>query len=288
MHQAYAIRPVGEKVLFNDGGFFDQSFAINNTGVRMFATDFYPAVAGPFRANYFENNLIRRGLFNCTWGPAFKSFPFLDDAGRMHQSIHRFVREFVSTYYRSEALLGLDHELQAWVREANGEARVIDFPPAPIAQAATLVEILTHVAFLAGVSHHVLNAGEPVATSGLLPLHPSALYAPPPAAKGLADLMPFLPPADKAVEHIALLARFNRPRLARGHGTLRDMFAAPELLIRARRPAILRAVRRFMREMTALSEEIRGRGFDERGLSQGMPFVWQQLDPAQIPFFLSV
>ena len=287
MYQAYAIRPVGEKVLFNDGGFYDQSFAINNKGVRQFATEFFPEVAGPFRSNYFENDLLRRGLVNCTYGPPLKSIPFVEDAGRMHGSIRRFIAAFVDTYYTSENLLALDHELQDWIREANGEARVIDFPPAPLTQNVALIDILTHMAFLAGVSHHVLNAGEPIATSGVLPLHPSALYAPLPTAKGVADIMPWLPPAGKAIEHIALLARFNRPQLARQHGTLRDMFASQDLLARAR-PEVLTAVRRFMAEMTDLSEEIRARHFDEQGLSQGMPFVWQSLNPAQIPFFLSV
>ena len=57
MHHAYAIRPIGERVLFNPDGYFDQSFAITNQGVRMFATESYPVSAGLFRANCIHAEL---------------------------------------------------------------------------------------------------------------------------------------------------------------------------------------------------------------------------------------
>lgn len=288
MHQAYAIRPMGERVLFNDGGFFDQSFAITNQGVRTFATDFYPKIAGPFQANYFHADLVKRGLLNCTYGPAFRSFPFFEDASTIHSSMRKFITSFVEFYYRTEATLSHDHELQSWIRETINGALVIDFPPPPLTHRETLIEILTQIAFLAGVSHHVLNAGEPVTTSGVLPLHPSAIYAPLPIKKGIPDLTPYLTPADEAVKHIALLARFNRPQLEERNQTLRFMFSADQFLSRCCAEELRKAASVFEKEMIAFSTQIRQRHFDADGLSQGMPFVWQALDPSRIPYFLSV
>lgn len=288
MHQAYAIRPMGEKVLFNDGGFFDQSFAITNEGVRTFATDFYPKIAGPFQANYFHADLVKRGLLNCSYGPAFTSFPFFEDASTLHSSIRKFIASFVKFYYKTEDILSHDHELQSWIQETINGALVIDFPPSPLAHRETLIEILTHIAFLAGVSHHVLNAGEPVTTSGVLPLHPSAIYAALPTEKGISDLKPYLTPADEAVKHVALLARFNRPQLEERKQTLLYMFSAEQFLSRCYGEELRKAASMFEEEMRAFSIEIRRRHFDANGLSQGMPFVWQALDPSRIPYFLSV
>ncbi|RYO74740.1 hypothetical protein DL766_004180 [Monosporascus sp. MC13-8B] len=286
MYQAYAIRPVGESVLFNEGGIFDQSFAVSNHGVRQFATDFYP-IAGAFRSNYFEENIRRRGLINCTYGPDLPHFPFYEDGSQILPVIRRFVQSFVDAYYETDAMLALDWEVQAWVKEANGPAMVIDFPAAPLEKAGTLVDIITHIAWLGGVSHHVLNAGEPIATSGVLPLHPAALYAPPPEQKGVKDLLRFLPNEQKSVEHIALLARFNRPQLVQSQETLLHMFNDKTLLERGRREADF-ANERFMMDMREISEGINAKSFDEEGLCQGMPIVWKAMDPAQIPFFLSV
>ena len=287
MHEAFAIRPVGEKVLFNPGGFFDQNFAISSLGVRMFATEFYPTVAGPFRSNYFHADLRKRGLLDCTYGPALKDFPFFEDASLILTSIRHFMTTFVQSHYTSEKLLSQDAELQSWVREANNAGLVIDFPPAPLVDESTLVDILTHIAFLTGVSHHVLNSGSPVATSALLPLHPAALYAPPPKSKGVRDLLPFLPQGIKAVEHVALFARFNRPQVHARKESLADMFSSNDLL--KRNPAAVReAAAIFYAEMIAFSRQVCMRHFDSRGLSQGMPILWKTLDPAQIPFFLNI
>jgi len=288
MHQAYAIRPVGERVLFNSEGLFDKSFAITNIGVRKFASEFYPLVAGPFQANYFSSNLIARGLLNCTYGPELPFLPFYTDASAMVAAIRRFISEFVASYYASEKVVALDHELQAWVKEATLSAGVIDFPPAPLLQRQTLVDILTHAAFLTGVSHHVLNAGTPFGTSGMLPLHPAALYKPPPKKKGLKmdEIMEFLPGFEQAVDHVSLLAFFNRPVLQGEKRTLAYMFSGEEL--REGGDRLKRAAEMFEKEMLRISTVIKQRGFDETGLSLGMPFVWRALDPVKIPYFLSV
>lgn len=287
MHHAYAIRPIGEQFLFNPGGFFDQSFAITNRGVRMFSTEFYPHKAGPFQANYFYTDLVTRGLIECTYGPSLPSFPFFDDAKILYSSINDFMNSFVDVYYENGDSLTMDHELQSWIRESTQEALAIDFPPFPLTDKKTLVDILSQFAYLAGVSHHVLNSGEPFKTSGVLPLHPSALFAPLPKEKGIKDIMPYLTPADEALKHIALLARFNRPQLQKDKETLLYMFSSDDFLRRFPAP-IKDAAATFSTEMKAFSDRVRKRQFDDSGLCQGMPFVWKGLDPSRIPYFLSV
>lgn len=62
MYQAYAVRVVGNATLFNPGGFFDQTAAMDQTAVLDFVDQFYLTVAGRFGSNYFRESLVSRGL----------------------------------------------------------------------------------------------------------------------------------------------------------------------------------------------------------------------------------
>ncbi|KAK1475339.1 manganese lipoxygenase [Colletotrichum abscissum] len=288
MYQAYAIRPIGDRVLFNPGGFFDQNFAFSNVAVRQFGAEFYPTVAGPFQSNYFEDHLRLRGLLHSPSGPKLSHFPFYEDGKEIIGVIRKFIEAFVEATYKSDRVLSKDWELQAWITESNGPAEVIDFPSAPLRSRKQLVDILSHMAWLTGVSHHVLNQGEPVTASGVLPLHPLSLYAPLPTKKGrIENLLPWLPNEQKSVDQITLLARFNRPQVVEKNQTLRYMFNVESLLAGTNK-AVAVANDRFMKDMGSISRRISGRRFDSEGLSQGMPFIWTGMDPGVIPFYLSV
>ncbi|MCJ1405413.1 hypothetical protein MMC11_008641 [Xylographa trunciseda] len=288
MYQAFAIRPVGEDVLFNPGGVFDQSFALSNEAVRQFATEHYPLSAGPFQSNYFHQDLVARGLVNCTYGPALTSVPFYDDGNAIVSSLRRFTDAYLHAYYPRENLIFLDTELQNWVSEAANGAKVLDFPPSPLTSRNVLVSILTHAAFLTGVSHHALNSGTPASTSGVLPFHPAALYAPLPTTKGsTTSLMSFLPNVTDSLNQISLLIRFNRPKIEDSNSNLVHMFSSSKFLAGGC-SAVAHAARLFQTDMQEISSQIQSKAFDPNGLAQGMPFVWRSLDPSKIPFFLSV
>ena len=48
------------------------------------------------------------------------------------------------------------------------------------------------------------------------------------------------------------------------------------------------AAEAFKKAMQEFSKKVHGRTFDEEGLSQGAPFVWQALDPLVAPFSLTI
>ncbi|KAL9586053.1 MAG: hypothetical protein Q9212_001143 [Teloschistes hypoglaucus] len=287
MYQAFAIRPVGSQILFNPGGYFDQGSAVDHNAVLSFVGQFYPSLAGLFQQNYFSTSLKIRGLVDSPYGPALKHFPFAEDAGPIVDSIRKFVTTYVYSYYTDTSLLTGDKEVQAWVKEANTAAQVLDFPSAPLDDRSTLIDILTQVAYLTGVNHHVLNSNAPSELSGTLPFHPSAFYQPIPTAKGVKNLVSFLPNLNQSMNQVTLTLRFNRPTLPQEHGELVDMFSASSFL--AGQPqGVQRAKDVFRAEMETLGEKVESKGFNDRGLSQGMPFVWKVLDPRRIPFFLCV
>ncbi len=43
----------------------------------------------------------------------------------------------------------------------------------------------------------------------------------------------------------------------------------------------------FFDSMKAFSQNVAARTFDQNGLSQGMPFVWQALDPNVAPYSIT-
>ena len=292
MYQSYAIRPAGNQTLFNPGGFFDQTAAVDHTAVLDFVDQFYPTVAGRFRSNYLRESLVSRGLLDCPYGPALNHLPFFEDADPIVASLRRFVSTFVGAYYTHPTYLNRDTEIQAWIVEANTEAEVLDFPPAPLTDIETLIDILTQMAYLTGVNHHLLNSNAPSYITGLLPFHPSAFYKPLPTHKGVvADITPYLADLDHAMAQVTLQLRFQRPQLPAQHRELVDMFSSEAGFGNnsSGLPAsVVRAAERFRSDMEGIGDRIEEKGFDENGLSQGMPFVWKLLDPRKIPYFLSV
>ena len=289
MYQSYAIRPVGNRTLFNPGGFFDQTAAVDHTAVLEFVDQFYPAVAGRFRSNYLNESLVSRGLLDCSYGPELNHLPFFEDALPIVASLRRFVSTFVGAYYTHPTYLNGDKEVQAWIVEANTEANVLDFPPALLTDTQTLIDILTQMAYLTGVNHHLLNSNAPSYITGLLPFHPSAFYKPLPISKGVSDITPYLADLDHAMSQVTLQLRFQRPQLPDEHRELVDMFSQGAFGNGSVLPSnVTTAAMRFRSDMEGIGEMIDGKTFDENGLSQGMPFVWKVLDPRKIPYFLSV
>ncbi|OJJ96370.1 hypothetical protein ASPACDRAFT_34675 [Aspergillus aculeatus ATCC 16872] len=286
MYQAYSVRPIGEEFLFDDGGFYDSSFAVPNWAGKRFATEAYWGHAGHFRAAGFYRDFADRGLVDCTYGPALKSLPFFETVAPMVAAIEEFTRTFVDTYYPASGLLGQDHELQAWILEATHEAQVIDFYPSPLLAPNDLVALLSHMAFLSGIAHHALNGATVGEALGVLPLHPSAFNRPLPETEGSIDsLLPWLHNETEALKQASLLVRFNRPLLEEQKGNLPHMFSEPSLLSES---SVRTAERTFRTTMEGISDEIRARQFDEHGLSQGMPFIWRSIDPRRIPYYLCV
>jgi arachidonate 15-lipoxygenase (second type) / 8-lipoxygenase (S-type) len=64
------------------------------------------------------------------------------------------------------------------------------------------------------------------------------------------------------------------------------MFDDPAMLSRTN-GATQAAASTFQSSMTAFSNQVASRHFDQNGLSQGMPFLWQALDPNVAPYSIT-
>ncbi|RYP03080.1 hypothetical protein DL764_005389 [Monosporascus ibericus] len=288
----WAMRPLAINRLILKGGPVDQLFPWAGSIAGEYTDGLYKSgEASAFQANYMRTNLERRGLINSRFGPPLKSFPFYEDASVVVNAIRDFFEAFVDSYYEGPDAVARDAELQAWLDEANGAAQVRDFPASPIAEPARVVDILTHYAYLVAVQHGVLNTNSPVASTASLPLHPLAFYRPLPTRKGTVssgeDLVTYLPPPKAAIGQIALLAAFNRPMFAGGDETIAHMFDDSDAL-RRMNPTTRDAETKFRAAMDEFSAVVAARKFDADGLSQGMPFIWNALDPHRASYWLTI
>lgn len=288
--QAFAVQPLASAILFEPGGAVDRVFSFTGQAAQDYASNLYYTGSGDFQANYFIPNLEKRGLINSKFGPPLAKFPFYEDATVIYDAIRTFMTSFVGSYYASDADVKADTELQAWAKEANGPAGARDFP-STIATRQTIIDILTHVAHLGSTAHHAVNTNELLSASSTLPFHPPALYAPVPTSKGNGnsslDVTDWLPPFGQVLVQLSFAGLFARPLLENTNRSLTHMFDDPGMLGRMN-AATEGAAAVFKASMEAFSDVVAARGFDSQGLCQGMPFVWQALDPRVAPFSVTI
>jgi arachidonate 15-lipoxygenase (second type)/8-lipoxygenase (S-type) len=130
--------------LFAPGGAVDLAFPYAPDSAQNYSTRYYKSGSGAFQSNYFLTDLKNRGLINPKVGPELKHFPFYEDASVIHSATRTFMASFVSSYYSQDSVVAADKEIQAWVKECNGAAKVIDFPAA-IKTTGTLVDVLNQM-----------------------------------------------------------------------------------------------------------------------------------------------
>lgn len=196
-YQLFAIQPLAQSFLFDNGTAFDTLFPITGTGARDFVTELYFNGTGAFKDGYFETDLKNRGLIHSD-GPELDHFPYYENASTIHKAIRNFVRAFVKSFYKSDGAVQGDPELQAWAAEANGPAKAIDFPR-KFDSINTVVDALTHIAHLVSTVHHSVNTNNLLSISATLPMHPASLYKTVPTTKGITSVAQYLPPLQAAL-----------------------------------------------------------------------------------------
>jgi arachidonate 15-lipoxygenase len=137
-------------------------------------------------------------------------YPYRDDALLIWGAIHRWLENYVSHYYASDAAVQGDAELQKWVAElvAHDGGRVNNIGVANrIITRAQLLELVTMICFTASAQHAAVNFPQGPLMS-YAPAMPAASYAPwpvPQAGVRKTDFLKLLPPLDVAVSQMEIL-----------------------------------------------------------------------------------
>ncbi|KAI0193378.1 lipoxygenase [Xylaria flabelliformis] len=236
-----------------------------------------------FERNYYRSEFKARGLVDSSFGPKLKSFPFYEDTSVITEAIREFMETFINSYYPNDKAVAQDIELQAWYLETKA-ARVYDFPLIQTRQ--TIADVLTHQAYLSVIVSNVMSTNGIHLNSMSLPFAPAGFLQPIPSKKGLTekDLMSFMPTPEGAVWQVSTYVVGHRPMWRDTNETLSHLFDDDTLLARTNY-ATRTAAAKFKATMMDFSSEVRARTFDENGLSLGMPFIFDALDPNYAPYW---
>jgi arachidonate 15-lipoxygenase len=93
-------------------------------------------------------------------------------------AINKFVKEILGIYYKSDADVKEDHELQSWANELSAAYGPSKFPTS-VETLEKLVVLASIFIFNSAVSHSVLNFAQ-FESFGFIPNSPSSLFVAPP------------------------------------------------------------------------------------------------------------
>lgn len=179
-------------------------------------------------------------------------YPYRDDGLLLWQAIKEFVGEYLGLYYKTQADIEQDTELQAWIAElkaeTGGRVRGIEHIQDSIAD---LVHHVTAIIFTCGPQHAAVNNSQ-YEYMTFMPNMPLAAYQPirESANVALEDLVPFLPPRTQAAEQLAILYILAVPYYF-------DRLGQYEQLIRI--PEAAACVLRFQAALEAIEQKIEQR-----------------------------
>jgi arachidonate 15-lipoxygenase len=196
--------------------------------------------------------LARRGV---TDPEKLPRYPMRDDGLPIWYAIETFVGNYLRIYYKSDADVALDPELQAWARELAAQgtsenAGHIAGMPETIDSVGLLQELLTTVMWICGPLHSMLNFSQWDYIN--LPNMSYAIYAEVPEAVGATTydtLMRMMPPFSQASYQLwwcKILTSYRYDKL----GDYVGQFDAPEAQL---------AVQMFQQRLQVIEKETEAR-----------------------------
>lgn len=221
-----------------------------------------------FTGNYLPTKLARSGTDSLAGLPYY---PYRDDGLLLWAALRRWADEFVDGYYRSDAEVREDHELQAWAAEVaspeGGAIRDFGASPGTIADRTDLAEILTMVIWTAGPQHAAVNFTQEEHLT-YLPANPIAGFTEEPRGRDhkLEDWLANLPPLDVAVQQLCVerfLGVIHETKL----GDYEDDF---------KQTPVADGLHGFRQDLSASEDEIIGR-------NRRRPHTYEYLRPSLVP-----
>ena len=221
-----------------------------------------------FTGNYLPAKLERSGTDGAAVLPYY---PYRDDGLLVWTAIRRWADAFVDGYYRTDADVREDHELQAWAAEVaspdGGAVRDFGLTPGEINDRTDLAEILTMVIWTAGPQHAAVNFTQ-LEHLSYLPANPLAGFTEEPRGRDhtLDDWLANLPPLDVAVQQLCLMNFLGSVR-STTLGDYEDDF---------KNTPVADGLRGFRLDLSAAEDEVTQR-------NRRRPHAYEYLRPSLIP-----
>ncbi len=244
-----AINTVARQVLLNPGGMIDTAMSIGGGQFELMRRAW--ARDSLATRMHFVADLAERGLDDAALLP---HYPYRDDGMLLWHAISAYVADIVGCYYATDADVGADGELQAWIADLvdNG------LPGCDLTRQfdsiTQLRDLLTALIFNVTAVHSAMNFHQ-YEYLGFIPNCPSMLQEPWPSSRGQASgdtIMQTLPDQYVSRRIIGIVAALSakhpedvflgqepqrwlrEPRAVRAHARFRDALEHATATIRAR------------------------------------------------------
>ncbi len=206
------------------GGPIDATMAVGAEGTYWLIAEEYGKWS--FADRNPRSQLAERGVLDADRLPGFH---FRDDALRLFDAIGVYVAELLGVFYRDDADVQTDGELQAWMRElaadTGGRVRGLPVQDGLVRTVGDLVDTLQLVIYLVSCGHAAVNNGQ-YDLFGFIPNAPGALFLPAPqdrAAIEEAEFVYYLPMPEGVEEQIGMVHLLSEPTLT-PLGSYDDLF----------------------------------------------------------------
>ncbi len=152
-----------------------------------------------FNEAMLPKSLTTRGVMDRTW---LHSYPYRDDSALYWDAIKHWVGEYLGLFYKNDADIVADTELNAWLHEigANDGGRISGVGTGSAPTLAYLIDAVTMLIHTSSVQHAAVNFPQYDLMS-YVPNMPLASFTPAPSQKKggtQADHINMLPPLDLA------------------------------------------------------------------------------------------
>ncbi|XP_056264557.1 arachidonate 12-lipoxygenase, 12R-type-like [Pseudoliparis swirei] len=196
------INSLARALLISEGGFFMKFAASGGKGKRTLLKRSLSSMT--YSSLCIHDNIVARGLEDV------HNFYYRDDGLKLWDIIYRFVQGVLSFYYKNDAEVQKDSELQKWILDIfehgflSKESTGI---PQSFTTMAELVKFVTMAIFTSSGQHSAVNTGQ-FDYGGWMPNAPTTLQLPPPTRKGTtskAMMLQTLPNKGTAANGMAVM-----------------------------------------------------------------------------------
>ncbi|XP_042341738.1 polyunsaturated fatty acid lipoxygenase ALOX15B-like isoform X2 [Plectropomus leopardus] len=164
--------------LISKTGVFTQFAASGGEGMKTLLKRSLSSMT--YRSLCIPDDIAERGLKDVP------NFHYRDDGLKLWDIIHRFVQGVLSFYYKNDAEVQQDSELQQWISdifEHGFLTQACTGIPQSFTTVAEMVKFVTMVIFTCSGKHSAVNTGQ-YDYGGWMPNTPISLQLPPPTTKG--------------------------------------------------------------------------------------------------------
>ncbi|KAJ3259409.1 hypothetical protein HK103_002335 [Boothiomyces macroporosus] len=252
----------GVQALLQNGTAFDTIYGCGGLGASRYIGD--RTLTYNFTAQKINNWFAAAGTTNV---PNYK---YMTDLLAIRAAVGSFVQNYLSIYYRSDADVQNDPEIQAWAANTASPSggNMVGFPSS-FSTLFSLSDTIADLIVFLTAQHNVMN-GEASWDGQVFPAKPHAMYGPLPTAKGIPSSRAYLAPVSQLIAaELALHSAFLIPtpqsaKLGFSYGSTLGPYSTIPITI-------------FQIELDIISDII-----NLREAKNARKFL--NLDPAQIPF----